>query len=83
MKNTNDSKSKIKKQILSGAVYIALAVTVFAFTVNTITSSFAKNVEKSFKRSQNRLPVPKQRLFDRRKTERLFKNPVGLRNIRL
>ncbi|MBO4343409.1 MAG: hypothetical protein J5844_02005, partial [Clostridia bacterium] len=47
MKNTNDSKSKIKKQILSGAVYIALAVTVFAFTVNTITSSFAKNVEKS------------------------------------
>ena len=47
MKNTNDSKSKIKKQILSGAVYIALAVTVFAFTVNTITSSFANSVEKS------------------------------------
>ncbi len=44
MKNTNDNKSKIKKQILSGAVYIALAVTVFAFTVNTITSSFTESV---------------------------------------
>ncbi len=45
MKNTSDSK--LKKQLVSGAVYIALAVTVVALTVSTITSTISGSVEEN------------------------------------
>lgn len=41
MKNTSESNTNLKKQLVSGAVYIALAVTVVAVTVSTITSTFS------------------------------------------
>ena len=43
LKNIKETKSYAKKQLLSGAVYIALAVTVVAVTVSTITASFSQN----------------------------------------
>lgn len=41
MKKENNSNTGIKKQLMSGAVYIALAVTVVAVTVSTITATFS------------------------------------------
>lgn len=46
MKKPNKSNSGIKKQLMSGAVYIALAVTVVAVTVSTITASFSEREQK-------------------------------------
>lgn len=47
MKKTSESNSNFKKQLVSGAVYIALAVTVVAVTVSTITASFSDNGTKT------------------------------------
>ena len=47
MKKPSKSNSGIKKQLMSGAVYIALAVTVVAVTVSTITATFSGNEKKS------------------------------------
>ncbi len=41
MKKENNSNTGIRKQLMSGAVYIALAVTVVAVTVSTITATFS------------------------------------------
>lgn len=43
LKNIKGTKSHAGKQLISGAVYIALAVTVVAVTVSTITASFSQN----------------------------------------
>lgn len=47
VKKPSKSNSGIKKQLMSGAVYIALAVTVVAVTVSTITATFSENEKKS------------------------------------
>lgn len=41
MKNIKGTKSGAGKQFISGAVYVALAVTVVAVTISTITASFS------------------------------------------
>lgn len=41
MKKENNSNTGIRKQLMSGAVYIALAVTVVAVTISTITATFS------------------------------------------
>ena len=43
MKNIKGTKTHAGKQLISGAVYIALAVTVVAVTVSTITASFSQD----------------------------------------
>ncbi len=72
MKKENNSNTGIRKQLMSGAVYIALAVTVVAVTVSTITATFSDGKDgknsvtdgESLYRGQYELNLPDIRIPD-------------------
>ena len=56
MKRIKEIKSGTKKQIMSGLVYVALAVTVVSVTIGSVVSSFSDNGDTVEKENQGNTP---------------------------
>ena len=57
-KKAEKSKNDLRKQLVSGGVYMALAVTVVAVTVSTITATFSEKSKPSGDKTLYRAPTP-------------------------